>query len=440
MKSIWRSIKSFDWRLWIVLSATLLIPALYQTVRIFFLGDMPADWGVNIASQLAWINLIYEVIQEAFILPLFFLLGQAISNKSELENRTRTGIIVTGGSYLLLSIIIVAFARPLCQFMASDPNTLDATVEYIRLESIASSISIIAKFITVLFVTLKKDKYMYIILVVQTILSVILDTFLISELPFSAKLGVNGIAIANIITSIVLVGFAIAMLYREDIQLFRKKRLEFAWLKNYGKIGLWSGLESLIRNVAFMLMISRLVNVIAEQGNYWVANNFIWTWLLLPATALYDVIKKESAADKNNIRTKTLGYLVLTTIFSIAWLLSIPLWRPFLQYVMNAEAYVTIEYIVLIQSAFYIIYMYNCIFDGTIYGRGKTFYMFIQSVLVNCVYYLIMFILWITGIFIPNLFSISMMFGIGMAIDLIPTIGCYLYLLKKEKISIQWKF
>ncbi|MDY0377385.1 MAG: MATE family efflux transporter [Desulfobacterales bacterium] len=440
MKSIWRSIKSFDWRLWIVLSATLLIPALYQTVRIFFLGDMPADWGVNIASQLAWINLIYEVIQEAFILPLFFLLGQAISNRAELENRTRTGIIVTGGSYLLLSIIIVAFARPLCQFMASDPNTLDATVEYIQLESIASSISIIAKFITVLFVTLKKDKYMYIILVVQTILSVILDTFLISELPFSAKLGVNGIAIANIITSIVLVGLAIAMLYREDIRLFRKKRLEFAWLSNYGKIGLWSGLESLIRNVAFMLMISRLVNVIAEQGNYWVANNFIWTWLLLPATALYDVIKKESAANKNNIRTKTLGYLVLTTIFSIAWLLSIPLWRPFLHYVMNAEAYVTIEYIVLIQSAFYIIYMYNCIFDGTIYGRGKTFYMFIQSVLVNCVYYLIMFILWITGIFIPNLFSISMMFGIGMAIDLIPTIGCYLYLLKKEKISIQWKF
>lgn len=439
MKSIWRSIKSFDWRLWIVLSATLLIPAFYQTVRIFFLGDMPADWGVNIASQLAWVNLIYEVMQEAFILPLFFLLGQAISNRAELENRTRTGIIITGGSYLLLSIIIVAFARPLCQFMASDPNTLDTTVEYIRLESIASSISIIAKFITVLFVTLKKDKYMYIILAVQTILSIILDTFLISDLSFSAQLGVNGIAIANIIASIVLVGLALAMLYREDIQLFRKKKLEFAWLKSYGKIGLWSGLESLIRNVAFMLMISRLVNVIVEQGNYWVANNFIWTWLLLPATALYDVIKKESAVDKNNIRTKTLGYLVITTFFSIVWLSSIPLWQPFLRYVMNAEAYATIEYIVLVQSAFYIIYMYNCIFDGTIYGRGKTFYMFIQSVLVNCVYYVIMFILWITGIFIPTLFSISMMFGIGMALDLIPTIGCYLYLLKKENIIIQWK-
>ncbi len=439
MKSILKSIKSFDWRLWLVLCVILLIPALYQTVRIFFLGDIPADWGVNIASQLAWVNLLYEVIQEAFILPLFFLLGQAVSNKEELENRTRTGIIVSGSAYFFLSIIIVIFARPLCQFMASDPNSLDATVNYIRLESIASTISIIAKFVTVLLVTLKKEKYMYVLLVVQTLLSIVLDTFLISGLPFSAHLGVIGIAIANIITSIVLVALAFWMLFKEDINIFRKRKLNFSWLKEYGKIGLWSGLESLVRNIAFMLMISRLVNVISEQGNYWVANNFIWTWLLLPATALYDVIKRETAADKDNIRTKTLGYLVLTTIFSIVWFLFIPLWQPFLRYVMNVHDYETVMYIVLVQSAFYVVYMYNCIFDGTIYGRGKTIYMFVQSVLINCVYYVIMFILWMTGHFQPSLLSISLMFGIGMALDLIPTIGCYIYLLKKEKVSIQWK-
>lgn len=31
-------------------------------------------------------------------------------------------------------------------------------------------------------------------------------------------------------------------------------------------------------------MISRMVNVVGEQGTYWVANNFIWSWLLLPIT------------------------------------------------------------------------------------------------------------------------------------------------------------
>ena len=243
MKSIIKSIKTFNWRLWLVLAATLLIPALYQTLRIFFLGDMPGDWGVNIASQLAWVNLLYEIIEEAFILPLFFLLGKSLGSKEELENKTRTGLLISGGAYLILSILIISFARPLCTWMASGPSTMDATVTYIRLESVASTISILSKFITVLLVTLGKDKYMYILLGIQTGLSMLLDTFLISKLPFSANMGVNGIAIANIAVSVVLVVVAILFLKKEDIHVFRRKRLEFGWLKEYGKIGLFSGLE-----------------------------------------------------------------------------------------------------------------------------------------------------------------------------------------------------
>lgn len=439
MKSIAKSLKTFNYRLWLVLAITLLIPALYQTVRIYFLGNIESDWGVNIASQLSWVNLLYEIIQEAFILPLFYILGKSLGNNEELENKTRGGLLISLISYFILSLIIIIFAKPLCNFMASNKDTIDATVKYIRLESIASLISILSKFITVLFVTMKKDKYMYILLIIQTVFSIIFDTFFLSDLSISLKLGVNGIALTNIITCLILVIVSFAMLKKEDINIFRKKKLSFSWVKEYSKIGLYSGLESFVRNIAFILMVSRLVNVISEQGNYWVANNFIWTWLLLPSIALYDVIKKETAEDKLNIRTKTLGYIVVTTIFSVLWLVSIPLWKPFLIYIMNVKEYETVIYICLIQTAFYILYMYNCIFDGTIYGRGKTLYMLIQSICTNCVYYVVMFILWKTGVFIPTLLSISLMFGIGMAFDLIPTIGCYVYLLKKENVRIDWK-
>lgn len=438
VKSILKSIKTFNWRLWLVLAATLLIPAIYQTVRVFFLGDLPNTWGFNIASQLSWVNLIYEIVQEAFILPLFFLLGKSLTNKEEIENKTRTGLLISFGSYMILSIILVIFARPLCEFMASDKTTLNETVTYIRLETISASISIISKFITVLLVSIKKDKYMYILLGIQTVLSILLDTFLVSSLSVSAQLGVNGMAFTNIIVSTILVLISFIMLKKEDINVFRKKKMEFGWLKEYGKLGLWSGIESLVRNVAFMLMVSRLVNVIAEQGNYWVANNFIWTWLLLPSIALYDVIQKEVAENKENIRTKTLGYIVITTLFSALWFLTIPLWKPFVRNVSNVNSYETVVYIVLIQSGFYVLYMFNCILDGTIYGRGKTSYMLIQSLFTNGIYYVIMFILWKSGAFEPTLLSISLMFGIGMAVDLIPTIGTYIYLLKKENISIKW--
>ena len=439
MKTIVKALRSFNWPLWLVLAVTLLIPALYQTLRLYFLGDIPGDWGVNIASQLAWVNLLYEILEEALILPLFFLLGKSLGSKEELENKTITGLLLSFGAYCVLSAAIIVFARPLCVWMASDPATMDATVTYIRLESVAAAVGILSKFITVLLVSMNKRRYMVTLLGVQTVLTMLLDTLLLSHLPVSADLGVNGIAIANICVSTLCFALAAAFLRKEGLRLFTRKKLDFSWLREYGRLGACSGLESLVRNLAFMLMVSRLVNVISEQGTYWVANSFTWTWLLLPATALYDVIKKETAESKENIRTKTPGYFAAAALFSLLWFASIPLWKPFLQYVLNCGEHETVFHVVLISSAFYVLYIFNCVCDGTIYGRGKTSYMLLESLFTNSLYYGAMFILWKTGAWVPTLDGIALMFGAGMAVDLIPTVGCYRHLLRKERIKVEWR-
>ena len=126
---------------------------------------------------------------------------------------------------------------------------------------------------------------------------------------------------------------------------------------------------------------------------------------------------------------------MISALFSALWFATIPLWKPFLQHVLNTSEYETVFYVVLIQSGFYVAYIFNCVFDGTIYGRGKTQYMLIESIATNGIYYVIMFILWKTGVFVPTLTGIALMFGVGTVLDLIPTIACYVYLLKKEGVK-----
>lgn len=418
----------------------MLLPTIYQTIRIHFLGDMPGDWGFNIASQLSWVNLFYEIIQEAMILPLFFLLGKSLLNKEELTNKVKTGLSVTAAIYFLVSLLIIIFARPLVIFMAQDTNLVQETVNYIRLETIAALFSTLSRFIMLVLITIKKDKYMYITLGVQMVLSIILDTFLISSLKFSLNIGVNGIAISNIIVNIIVLVISLLLLKREKINIFNKNKMSFAWMKEWFSVGKYSGLESFLRNFAFMMMIVRMVNVVAEQGNYWVANNFIWQWLLLPGLALADVIKKEVAEDKNNIQKKTFSYLLLTIIFAFLWLCSIPLWKIFLKNVINVADYNMVFNIVLIQTGFYLTFLFNsCILDSTFYGLGKTKYMLYQSICIDVIYYGIMFILYLTGVFVPTILGISLMFGIGMTLDFIPTLIFYFITLKKENMKISSK-
>ena len=218
--------------------------------------------------------------------------------------------------------------------------------------------------------------------------------------------------------------------------MFGKEALDFGWIKDFVRIGGVSGLESLVRNVAYMAMITRMVNVVGEQGTYWVANNFIWGWLLLPILQLGELIKQEVAANEENVRKNTLGYFGITVIIVALWLISIPAWKPFMIHVLNFTDVDKLFELVLLLVIFYVPYAIQNVFDATFYGLGKTSYMLFESVVTNTVYYGVAFILFAANIWTPTLIGIAFLFGVGNAFDSIVSFMAYRHLLKKHKINI----
>jgi Na+-driven multidrug efflux pump len=264
----------------------------------------------------------------------------------------------------------------------------------------------------------------------------VFDTFLVSTLPVSANLGVNGIGYSNIIVNALLLATSLVLLSKEEINVFGKNKLNFVWTKEFAKIGGISGIESLVRNVAYMVMIARMVNVVGEQGTYWVANNFIWGWLLLPVLQLGELIKQEVATDKENIRRNSLGYFGITGAISALWFASIPIWKPFMTYVLGFTDVDKLFDLVLLLVGFYVLYAFQNVFDSTFYGLGKTNYMLFQSVVTNAIYYGSAFILYFVNVWTPTLTGIALLFGIGNAFDSIVSLVAYAFLLRKEKINI----
>lgn len=319
--------------------------------------------------------------------------------------------------------------------MATDANIIDASTTYIRIESIANIFLILTQFTFVVLVTMNKSKYLYLLTFARLVLSIVCDTFLVSSLPISLNLGVNGIGCSNIIVNIVLLCVSFLLLAQEKVDVFKKTKLSFAWAKEFVKIGGISGLESLVRNAAYMVMISRMVNVVGEQGTYWVANNFIWGWLLLPVLQLGELIKQETATDKDNLCQKCIGYLGITTAICAFWFVSIPLWKPFMAKVLQFTDVNKLFDLVLILVGFYVLYAFQNIFDSIFYGLGKTHYMLFESVVTNTVYYGIAFVLYLTGIWTPSLIGIALLFGIGNAFDSVVSLGVFAYLLKKLRVS-----
>lgn len=431
------SLRNINYKLFFALLVLGFVPTIYNTIRVYFLGQLPGEWSYSIAGQLSWVNLLYEILNEAIILPLFYFAGEVRNDKKEFSNRIRTGLLISFAVYALLSAAVCIFAEQLLTLMAADTTIITASATYIRIESIANIFVVLTQFALVALVTVNKSRYLYVMTAVRLGLCLIADTFLVSNLPISAKLGVNGIAYSNIIVNGILLAASVALLAKEEIYIFKREKLNFAWTKEFIKIGGLSGLESFVRNIAYMVMIARMVNVVSEQGTYWVANNFIWGWLLLPVIQLGELIKQEVAADQENLRRNSLGYFGITAMICILWFAGIPVWKPFMTHILGFADVEKLFSLVMLLIGFYVFYAVQNVFDATFYGLGKTNYMLFESVVTNTIYYGIAFVLYITGIWVPTLTGIALLFGIGNVFDSVVSLCAYVFLLKKQRISIR---
>lgn len=412
MKDKFVNLKSFNWRLWVALCSLALIPAVYQTVKTFLITSVGDNGVFDIIGQMEWFDLINETLQAFLIVPLYAILNSVYKSDKERfsEYAFKTGL-TTFALYALFSVGVLIYGSVLVKAMNPDGIDLSVTNTYLRLETVAFVFGIVPSFASVVFVVLGKDKNVYVFLAVKTVLSLIVDIALIPNLE------IYGVAISNITVNALLAASCTAILYfQKHIRFKPFNRADKALFKNWCKIGLFSGMQQFTDNFIYAVMVCKMVNMVAEQGNYWIANNFIWGWLLIPITALAEIIRSDCKSGYNNL--KQFNYYFIAGSVVALWILSIPAWIPFFRYAENLSNADEIFFITIKLFPFYIAYAGCVIIDNIFIGLGKTLYNAINSLIINIIYYGVFFILYLTEAMVFDMDAIILMFGFGMVVHL----------------------
>lgn len=391
------------------------IPFLYTLVRTNLIASVPSTDGLGITGHMEWFDLMNETVQAFLIVPLFALLNKCVGNVSRLKERIFQTFLIVNVVYTVFSLMVLMYCNDIVSAMASD--RIREVTGYLKLETIGFMIGNVVSFVNVLFVVLEKPIYIYVMTILKTIFTVAGDLLLIPEF------GVNGVAYSNIAVNAICVVLCLIAVYRENL-ITVSFRFDKSFLKEYLFIGLFSGAQILLDNFIYSAVVCKMVNEVAEQGNYWVANNIIWGLLLIPISALAEIIKKECIGKISSGKIKY--YIIVITSTFFMWICFIPMINPFLKNVMGIENYDAIKHILVILIPFYFAYGFSVLFDSILIGYGKTQFGFIISAIVNLIYYPIVYWLVLEGIFTPNMTFICMMFGFGMVIHLGCSILCFL--------------
>lgn len=405
IKNWWHDFKTFDWKMYLALCLLALVPAIYQTVITKLITVNTNPGALDIVGQMEWFDLIDETICAFLIVPMYSVLSKAYKRDDFNKVVFKLGIIVVG-LYALFSLGTFFYGITLVSYM--NPNEIDVSgaYRYLSLETIAFMIGIIFSYASVVFLVIGKPKYMYAFLVAKILLA------LLSDLALIPNMGIDGIAVSNIIANGIMGGLAIVFLiYIKQLKPGKYNKEDLTHLKDWGRIGLFAGGQQFLDNIIYALMICKMVNAVSQSGNYWVSNNFIWGWLLIPITCLVEIIRKDAGTNGYNLKQKNYYSIVIFSL--LLWFILIPSYQWFFGTVEGLDNPDVIYEIVLKNLGFYIAYALSQIPDAIFVGTGKTKYNAINSLFCNIVYYGIWFILYKVGAVIMTMDMIIIMFGVG---------------------------
>lgn len=210
-KDIKYFLKHLNWKLLLIIIFTILIPVIYKTTRIYFIGQIDDGSNYSIAAQIQWLNVLYEIITEAIIVPIFYtittLKKNIFQNKitNEIKQNYTLLTFIVFGVFLLFTIIIFFNISNLVNSIGiEDSNIIHSSIEYMRFETWAIFLTSCASFFIVSFSIFRLRWYEYVGIAVNIaylVVNVLLDLFIVSDNSFSLKLNWTGLGISSIVSS-----------------------------------------------------------------------------------------------------------------------------------------------------------------------------------------------------------------------------------------------
>lgn len=99
----------WDWTLFFFILLYLILPAVYRSYSVFLIGNkLPTTNGLAIVSQWQFIQVFLEILQEAFVLPIFFFIGSKIKNsKNEIAQRIKTSFSIL--LLIILPVVVIIY-------------------------------------------------------------------------------------------------------------------------------------------------------------------------------------------------------------------------------------------------------------------------------------------------------------------------------------------
>jgi Na+-driven multidrug efflux pump len=430
-------IRAWDWRLYLYILLFLGLPSVYQLYRVYLIGnEIPDPGSLAIVSQWQFVGLVIEVFQEATVLAIFFFVGSQIRSGVSVQlDRIKSVLTFIFVGSLVFSAGVFLFRDAFITLIGTSDEIQAQTRSFLGISIFSVPFTMLAAATIVLLEALNLRRLVLVMAIANVGLRFALDSFFFGGHSFSLDAEILGVGWSTLLASVAIfvVGFGLLVRTKQIPVSSLATRPSFNDMRQYVRVGIGSGVDSLVRNLAYFFMIIRIVNTIGatEIGGYYIAIQILWSFMLVPVLAFADSAKAlvaNASGDLQRIRTLWHASMVVTAGIMIIWIAAVPAFRSVAGILTDDPE--TIEWAAIafgILFVPYVLFSFNTVMDSVFYGTGKTQYLAYQAVLTNGTVYAIAFLLYVTGVWEVTFEGVMVLFSLGILLDTMLTV---LFLLK----------
>ncbi|MGH7452577.1 MAG: MATE family efflux transporter, partial [bacterium] len=393
---IGRALLHYPWDYMLLIFVAWGVPAAYGLLNRYFIGYMTYE-SIVVEQSYEALEVAIEVLLEMVPLAVLALVARNIENKRNVFSIVQLACAVQIIITAIFVLISLSYTKGFIDWIKTPESARSLAEQYFRIKVFAVPFQAMGLIFLIAIKSQRRGWLAAGLSFIGVFVNFVLDAIFISNYSFSLKLGLIGSAWNNIISNFVLVliaGFTFVRITKTAHYQSSESR---PFVRNQiFNLGVWSGLESFIRNLGYIVGVVAVVNFIGAKepnaiGGYNTTMSVMWAVTLIPILAWTEATniaignaygKRDKLAMKD-IQLVSIGVM---SLYMFAWtVVGSWIWVQFSSW-LNSEissdvvsySQTTFKYLIIPYALFAIGSGIKAVFIGT----GRFYFVFIASAVV----------------------------------------------------------
>ena len=188
-------LQQWDWRLFLLILLYMALPQLYRSYSVYLIGNVIPD--INALATIAqwqFIELLLEIIQETFVLAIFFYIGKGIQSNEGPGKPIRTALTTILLFSTIFAAIFFSISHHFVTIIGTPVEIQATTATFLKIKTASIPILLLSTASVMIIETINRKKLILTLAILQVAYRFIFDSIFYGGHSFSLNIGVLGVA------------------------------------------------------------------------------------------------------------------------------------------------------------------------------------------------------------------------------------------------------